>query len=51
MEKWVVIVVVWAMCAACAVLFIRGATVASTRRAAAEDRAREAASTADTGAR
>ena len=32
MEKWLVILGIWAMCAACAVLFIRGATGGSNRR-------------------
>lgn len=32
MEKLMVIAGIWAMCAACAVLFIRGATAQSTRR-------------------
>ncbi|MCC8393268.1 hypothetical protein LJ656_11760 [Paraburkholderia sp. MMS20-SJTR3] len=33
MEKWLVILGVWAMCAACAVFFIRGATGGSNRQA------------------
>jgi hypothetical protein len=32
MEKWLVILGIWAMCAACAVFFIRGATGGSNRR-------------------
>ncbi|WP_188130790.1 hypothetical protein [Paraburkholderia panacisoli] len=50
MEKWLVIFGIWVMCAACAVLFIRGATGASNRRAAEEERARAAsrASAGDT---
>ncbi len=32
MEKWLVILGIWAMCAACAVFFIRGATSGSNRR-------------------
>ncbi|MBB5462140.1 hypothetical protein OKW29_007143 [Paraburkholderia sp. CI3] len=32
MEKWLVILGIWAMCAACAVFFIRGATRGSNRR-------------------
>ena len=39
MEKWLVILGIWAMCAACAVLFIRGATGGSNRRD--EERKRE----------
>jgi hypothetical protein len=31
MEKWVVVVAIWTMCAMCAVLFIRGATSDATR--------------------
>ncbi|HEY2607850.1 hypothetical protein P0D88_17405 [Paraburkholderia sp. RL18-103-BIB-C] len=42
MEKWLVVVGIWAMCAACAVLFIRGATGASNRRSADKERARAA---------
>ncbi|MGF6569923.1 hypothetical protein SAMN05443245_0195 [Paraburkholderia fungorum] len=34
MEKWLVVAGIWAMCAACAVLFIRGATARSDKRAA-----------------
>jgi hypothetical protein len=50
MEKWLVILGIWAMCAACAVLFIRGATRGSEKRAADEERARAAsrASAGDT---
>jgi hypothetical protein len=48
MEKWLVILGIWAMCAACAVLFIRGATRRSDKRAAAEERA-PAASRASAG--
>jgi hypothetical protein len=36
MEKWLVVLGIWAMCATCAVLFIRGATGASAKRAASE---------------
>ncbi|MEM5458129.1 MULTISPECIES: hypothetical protein [Paraburkholderia] len=32
MEKWLVILGIWAMCATCAVLFIRGATRGPGRR-------------------
>ncbi|WP_193727406.1 hypothetical protein [Paraburkholderia atlantica] len=32
MEKWLVILGLWVMCAACAVFFIRGATRSSNRR-------------------
>ncbi|WP_172161950.1 hypothetical protein [Paraburkholderia elongata] len=42
MEKWLVILGIWAMCATCAVLFIRGATGGSSKRAAADERARPA---------
>ncbi|MFL9997221.1 hypothetical protein PQR34_39625 [Paraburkholderia sediminicola] len=51
MEKWLVVLGIWAMCATCAVLFIRGATGgASSRRTPVEDRARPAsrASAGDT---
>ncbi|CAE6772561.1 hypothetical protein [Paraburkholderia haematera] len=51
MEKWLVILGIWAMCAACAVLFIRGATGgSSSRRKSEEGRARPAsrASAGDT---
>ncbi|WP_172317153.1 hypothetical protein [Paraburkholderia solitsugae] len=50
MEKWLVILGIWAMCATCAVLFIRGATGASSRRTPADERARPAsrASAGDT---
>ncbi|WP_168664218.1 hypothetical protein [Paraburkholderia sp. SG-MS1] len=43
MEKWLVVLGIWAMCAACAVLFIRGATAGSGRRIAAKGGARAAA--------
>ncbi|WP_178392219.1 hypothetical protein [Burkholderia sp. SRS-W-2-2016] len=36
MEKWLVILGIWVMCAACAVFFIRGATGGSNRQAADE---------------
>ncbi|MFM0227106.1 hypothetical protein [Paraburkholderia dipogonis] len=36
MEKWLVIVGIWAMCATCAVLFMRGATRGPGRREPAE---------------
>ena len=39
MEKWLVVLGIWAMCATCAVLFIRGATGASGKREPAEGRA------------
>jgi hypothetical protein len=42
MEKWLVVAGIWAMCAACAVLFIRGATARSEKRQAAAGRARAA---------
>jgi hypothetical protein len=42
MEKWLVVMGIWAMCAACAVLFIRGATAGSDKRAAVEGRTRAA---------
>jgi hypothetical protein len=32
MEKWLVVAGVWSMCALCAVLFIRGATLSETRK-------------------
>lgn len=32
MEKWMVILGIWAMCATCAVLFIRGAMGGSDKR-------------------
>ncbi|MGF6480914.1 hypothetical protein QFZ91_003077 [Paraburkholderia sp. JPY419] len=32
MEKWLVILGIWMMCAACAVFFIRGATRSSNPR-------------------
>jgi len=37
MEKWLVVLGIWAMCATCAVLFIRGATGRAAKRAAAEE--------------
>ena len=36
MEKWLVVLGIWAMCAGCAVLFIRGATGRSGKHEAAE---------------
>ncbi|WP_186310780.1 hypothetical protein [Paraburkholderia sp. BCC1886] len=48
MEKWLVVLGIWAMCAACAVLFIRGATIGANRRPPEEGRPR-AASRASTG--
>lgn len=50
MEKWLVVLGIWAMCATCAVLFIRGATGGSGKRVPAEGRARPAsrASAGDT---
>ena len=32
MEKWMVITGIWAMCATCAVLFIRGATCSAAKQ-------------------
>ena len=40
MEKWLVVLGIWAMCATCAVLFIRGATGGSGKREASEGRSR-----------
>ncbi|MFM0338800.1 hypothetical protein [Paraburkholderia fungorum] len=37
MEKWLVVLGIWVMCATCAVLFIRGATGRAARRASAEE--------------
>ncbi|MFP3563697.1 hypothetical protein [Paraburkholderia sp. SIMBA_030] len=50
MEKWLVILGIWAMCATCAVLFIRGATGGARKRAAEEGSTRQAsrASAGDT---
>lgn len=48
MEKWLVVLGVWGMCAVCAVLFIRGATGASNRSPADKERA-PAASRASAG--
>lgn len=42
MEKWLVVLGIWAMCATCAVLFIRGATGRPGRRVAGEGRPRAA---------
>ncbi|MFM0073288.1 hypothetical protein PQQ86_19245 [Paraburkholderia sediminicola] len=42
MEKWLVILGIWAMCATCGVLFIRGATRGPGKREAEEMRARPA---------
>ncbi|NML32119.1 hypothetical protein [Paraburkholderia antibiotica] len=42
MEKWLVILGIWAMCAACAVFFIRGAAGNSNRRETDEKAARAA---------
>jgi hypothetical protein len=42
MEKWLVVLGIWVMCAACAVLFIRGATARSSKHEAGEERARAA---------
>ncbi|XUW88408.1 hypothetical protein OH764_16790 [Burkholderia sp. M6-3] len=49
MEKWLVVLGIWAMCAACVVLFIRGATGGSDKRDASEGRGRatSAASSGD----
>jgi hypothetical protein len=38
MEKWLVVLGIWAMCATCAVLFVRGATSGPERRDRAEGR-------------
>jgi hypothetical protein len=43
MEKWMVVMGIWAMCATCAVLFIRGATRASLKPRPVEARVRERA--------
>ncbi|MFM0740412.1 hypothetical protein PQQ51_24495 [Paraburkholderia xenovorans] len=50
MEKWLVVLGIWAMCATCAVLFIRGATGGADKRAAArrQPRAASRASSGDT---
>ncbi|MGF6769715.1 hypothetical protein P3T18_002185 [Paraburkholderia sp. GAS199] len=48
MEKWLVVLGIWAMCATCAVLFIRGATGSADKRAAAQGRP-SAASRASSG--
>ncbi|CAB3713188.1 hypothetical protein [Paraburkholderia rhynchosiae] len=40
MEKWLIVLGIWAMCATCAVLFIRGATGRSGKGATSEGRAR-----------
>lgn len=37
MEKWLVILGIWAMCATCAVLFMRGATSGPGRREPGEE--------------
>ncbi|CAB3791332.1 hypothetical protein LMG28690_03253 [Paraburkholderia caffeinilytica] len=42
MEKWLVILGIWVMCATCAVLFIRGATRGPGRREAEGRQARPA---------
>ncbi|WP_434107838.1 hypothetical protein [Paraburkholderia caffeinilytica] len=42
MEKWLVVLGIWAMCATCAVLFIRGATGGSDKRADLEKSPRPA---------
>ena len=49
MEKWLVVLGIWAMCATCAVLFIRGAMGGSDKRDASEGRGRatSAASSGD----
>jgi hypothetical protein len=47
MEKWLVILGIWAMCATCAVLFIRGATGGSGKPAA--DKRAQPASRASAG--
>ncbi|HZZ03629.1 hypothetical protein [Paraburkholderia sp.] len=51
MEKWLVVLGIWAMCATCAVLFIRGATGGSGKRAAAEKSPRPASRASAGGAR
>ncbi|MFB9125553.1 hypothetical protein ACFFYR_21240 [Paraburkholderia dipogonis] len=48
MEKWLVILGIWAMCATCGVLFIRGATSGPGRRESDDERA-TAASRASAG--
>jgi hypothetical protein len=50
MEKWLVVLGIWAMCATCAVLFIRGATRGANPRELAGRRTRPAsrASAGDT---
>jgi hypothetical protein len=50
MEKWLVVLGIWAMCATCAVLFIRGATRGPGLRETEARRARPAsrASAGDT---
>ncbi|NMM03783.1 hypothetical protein HHL24_38660 [Paraburkholderia sp. RP-4-7] len=45
MEKWFVVLGIWAMCATCAVLFIRGATGGSGKRTADDGRAQPASRT------
>ncbi|MFT4063223.1 hypothetical protein [Paraburkholderia sp.] len=40
MEKWLVILGIWVMCAACAVFFIRGATGGSNRHEHEEEKQR-----------
>jgi hypothetical protein len=40
MEKWLVILGIWLMCAACAVFFIRGATGGSNKREREEEEQR-----------
>jgi hypothetical protein len=37
MEKWMVIAGVWAMCATCAILFIRGASSSAARTVPVKD--------------
>ena len=39
MEKWLVVLGVWAMCATCVVLFIRGASGGSAKDAASDEHA------------
>lgn len=39
MEKFIVVLGIWSMCAVCAVLFIRGATAPAARRVKLEEAA------------
>jgi len=42
MEKFMVVAGIWSMCALCAVLFIRGATMPAARRVTPEEDMRRA---------